>query len=75
MMSERDRTNREERLPRGTIVTVEARNEKCSGVRDGKPLGGADATVPRQAPALHEKGKKRAMQFAEPFGPKIGIPK
>ena len=26
-------------------------------------------------PALHEKGKKRAMGFAEPFDPKIGISK
>jgi len=26
-------------------------------------------------PSLHEKGKKRAIGFAEPFDPKIGISK
>lgn len=36
----------------------------------GSPLGGTGGTITRQAPALHEKGEKRAMLFIEPFGSK-----
>jgi len=32
-----------------------------------------ESYVPQQPPALHEKGKKRATLFVEPFGPIIGI--
>jgi len=63
MMSEGDRTNRENGYPAERLLQSKLGTKNVAESETGSPLGVADATAPRQAPALHQKGKKRAKWF------------